>query len=96
MPAIVHVPARLAPVDRDAAEHECKRLHEEHPERATNQWIPRQAANGEWEVVRVPLPAGLRRDPLKATVEAKPKPQQSDDGPLWRSAGGVPPYVGPG
>jgi hypothetical protein len=79
-------------MDRAAAEHECQRLRDEHPDRATNSWLVREVGNGEWEVVRVPLPPGIRRDPLKATVEAKPKPPQSDDAPPWRS-GGVPPYV---
>jgi hypothetical protein len=78
-------------VDRDEARRECKRLRQEHPERATHTWIPREV-DGQWQVVRVPLPPGVRRDPLRASVEAKPKPPQSDDAPPWR-AGGVPPYA---
>ena len=79
-------------MDREAAERESRRLRAEHPERAANTWVVREGAAGEWQVVRVPLPAGVRRDPLKATVEAKPKPAQSDDAPPWQ-AGGVPPYA---
>ena len=79
-------------MDRQAAERESLRLRDEHPERATNTWVVRERADGEWEVVRVPLPPGMRRDPLKATVEAKPKPPQSHDAPLW-APGGVPPYA---
>ena len=84
---------------RDEATAAAKRLGAEHPDRDTHTWIARESAGkaGEgWEVVKVRLPGGVRRDPLKATTEAKPKPQQSDDVPVWRSAGGVPPYVGPG
>ena len=66
-------------MDREAAERECKRLQAEHPDRTTNTWIVREAAAGEFEVVRVPLPPGMKRDPLKATVEAKPQPRDADD-----------------
>ena len=78
-------------MDREAAERESRRLREEHPDRAKNTWVVREADGG-WAVVRVPLPGGVRRDPLKATIEAKPKPPQSDDAPPWQ-AGGVPPYA---
>jgi hypothetical protein len=78
-------------VNQEEARRECERLRREHPERATHTWISREI-DGRWEIVRVPLPPGMRRDPLKATVEAKPKPPQSDDAPLWQ-AGGVPPYA---
>ena len=30
-------------------------------------------------MVRIPLPPGQRIDPLKATVETKPKPPEPDD-----------------
>jgi hypothetical protein len=78
-------------MNREEARQECERLRREHPERATHTWIPRET-DGEWAVVRVPLPPGMRRDPLKATVEAKPRPPRSDDAPPWH-AGGVPPYA---
>jgi hypothetical protein len=77
-------------VDRDAAEQECKRLRTEHPDRTVNTWIVRERA-GEWEVVRVPLPAGMKRDPLRPTIEVKPQPRDADDprqGPLRD----IPPY----
>ena len=78
-------------MDSEQARRECERLRREHPERATHTWIPREV-DGDWEIVRVPLPPGMRRDPQKATIEAKPKPPQSDDAPPWQ-AGGVPPYA---
>jgi len=77
-------------MDREQARAECVRLRREHPERASHTWIPREA-DGDWQVVRVPLPPGMRRDPLKATVEAKPKPRDADDPrpPFFRD---IPPY----
>jgi hypothetical protein len=76
----------------DAAE----RLNAEHPDRETHTWLARETAEGAWEVVKVRVPGGARRDPLKATTEAKPKPAQSDDAPPWRSAGDVPPFAAGG
>ena len=78
-------------MDRAAADQECKRLKAEHPQRTTNTWVVREAAEGEFEVVRVPLPAGMRRDPLQATVEAKPKPREADD-PRQSIFRNIPPY----
>jgi hypothetical protein len=45
-------------MDREAAERECERLRSEHPDRATNSWLVREAGNGECVVVRVPPYAG--------------------------------------
>ena len=78
-------------MDREAAERESKRLRDEHPDRATNTWIVREADGGEFEVVRVPLPPGMRRDPLQATVESKPKPPEADD-PRQSIIRNIPPY----
>jgi hypothetical protein len=77
---------------REEAEALRKRLQAEHEDRATHTWMLREKAPGDWETVKVPLPP---RTPLRATVEAKPRPPQSDDAPLWQSTGGVPPGVGP-
>jgi hypothetical protein len=78
---------------RDEADALRKRLQTEHEDRATHTFMVREAGQGEWEVVKVSLPP---KASLRATVEAKPRPPQSDDAPLWQSAGGVPPGVGPG
>lgn len=64
---------------RDEATRECERLASEHPDRATNRWLPRESGDGEWSVVRLPLPEGMRSDPLKTAEEARPKPPQADD-----------------
>ena len=77
---------------RNEAIAECSRLALEHPDRATHSWLPREAAPGEWAVVRVGIP-GSR--PLGTTQEARPRPPQAEDPrpALWRDVGG--PY-GPG
>jgi hypothetical protein len=56
----------------------CAQLAREHPEREANQWFARKGDDG-WTVVKVPLPDGLKRQPLTPTIEAKPKPPQADD-----------------
>jgi len=79
---------------REEAELRCDELGVEHPDRGTHRWIPRERERGEWEVVRVALPEGMRRDPTSATTETKPEPQQADDPrpAYWRDVGG--PYAG--
>jgi len=64
---------------RDEAERLCRRLASEHPDRETHRWVTRRGPGGDWHVVKMKLPEALRRDPLKETVEAKPRPQQADD-----------------
>lgn len=56
-----------------------ERLMREHPDRETHVWLAREDSPGEWSVAKVRLPAGVKRDPLKATVEAKPKPPEQED-----------------
>jgi hypothetical protein len=70
------------------------RLSTEHPDRDTHAWIARETATGDWEVVKVRVPGGARRDPLEATTEAKPKPPQADD-PRPSIFRNIPPF-GPG
>ena len=79
-------------MDRQDAEALAERLSREHPERASHRWVARQAGEG-WEVVKVTVPEGMRRDPLKASTEAKPKPPQADD-PRSSISRQVPPYGG--
>jgi hypothetical protein len=75
---------------REDAVARAERLNAEHPDRETHTWIPRKSPAGEWEIAKLRMP-GLRRDPLKATTEAKPKPQQADDPrpPIFQN---IPPY----
>jgi hypothetical protein len=53
-------------------------LNAEHPERALYRWMAREAA-GDWQVVRMTLPGGVRLDPLQGTIESRPRPQPADD-----------------
>ena len=46
----------------------CAKLGREHPDRAENQWFPREEADG-WIVVKVALPEALRRPPMTPTIE---------------------------
>ena len=64
---------------RDEALAEAERLTREHPDRETHRWIAREGAEGDWEVAKIKLPEGLRRKPLKETIETKPKPPEPDD-----------------
>jgi hypothetical protein len=61
-------------VRRDEAEKLCQLHAREHPDRETHTWIPREAEQGQWGVVRVPLPADTAADRLVAAVEGRPVP----------------------
>jgi hypothetical protein len=80
---------------RADAERLCERLALEHPDRGSHGWLPQQQPDGEWVVVKFPLPEGSPAGEPRTTIEAKPRPPQSDDAPAWRS-GNVPPYVAGG
>jgi hypothetical protein len=77
-------------MDRAEAEQTARRLAEEHEDRETHRWIARERPEG-WEVVKVKMPPGMRVDPLKATVESKPKPAQPDD-PRPANVQNIPPF----
>jgi len=66
---------------------EIRRLSDEHPDRATHSWLPRELSDGEWTIVKLGVP-GHR--PLATAQEAKPRPPQADDPrpALWRDVGG--------
>jgi hypothetical protein len=78
---------------RDEALAACSKLAEEHEDRTTHRWIPREGAEGTWEVAKIKVPAGLQMGPLKTSVESKPKPNEPDDPrpAYWRNIGG--PYA---
>ena len=78
-------------MDHEAAESRALELRRTHPDRLTHTWMARGNPDGEWDVVKVRLPGGARVDPLKATVEAKPKPQTPDD-PRPANFRDVPPF----
>lgn len=60
-------------------EQRARILHQEHPERDVHRFIPRQSPDGSWHVAKVPVPEHLRRPSLTPTIEARPKPPQTDD-----------------
>jgi hypothetical protein len=66
-------------VRRKEAEAECRRLSAEHPDRASHRWLPKADGDGGWVVVRVPVPAGTRVDPLGTAIRADEKPPTPDD-----------------
>lgn len=76
---------------RAEAQQVCERLTREHPDRATHVWIAREDAADGWSVAKVQLPPGFKRDPLRASVETKPRPPQADD-PRSAISRNVPPY----
>jgi len=65
-------------VRRDEAEREAERLNREQTHGSTHRWFARADSERDWSLVKV---AGLAAlvDPLKATIEAKPRPPQPDD-----------------
>ncbi len=79
---------------REEAEREAARLNGGHTHGSAHRWFARPDSDGEWSLVKVTGLPGAPIDPLKAAVEAKPKPPQPDDPRpnYWRDAGG--PWVG--
>jgi hypothetical protein len=63
---------------RRQAEDRAAGLNRDNTDRARYRWMAREAAGG-WEVVRLAIPGGVRLDPLKAVVEARPRPAPADD-----------------
>jgi hypothetical protein len=88
-----------APVDlwdpcgmtRDDAERHAAELNETAGEAAAGRWMVREGEGGEWEAVHVNVPGMKARDPLKETIEARPKPPMADD-PRPSSIRAAPPY----
>lgn len=74
----------------DEAFEAARKLEAEHPDRATHRWMAHEGKDGEWTVVKLAMPRGVRIDPLKATVESKPPtPLPDDPRPLHdRNVGG--------
>jgi hypothetical protein len=76
---------------REEAEQACKRLAAEHADRETHRWVPREADDESWEVVKIHL-APNDDEHLTAETRADEKPPTGDD-PRSRSDLG-PPYRG--
>ena len=67
-------------VTRGEAEERARRLQGEDPDRFTHRFVARELQDGAWSVAKLLLPEQLRRSPLRAAVEAKPRPPTGDDG----------------
>ena len=63
---------------KEEAEQACNRLAAEHPDRETHRWVPREAKDGSWEVVKVHL-APTDDDHLTAETRADERPPSPDD-----------------
>jgi hypothetical protein len=72
--------ARCAELNRDA--------------QGGRQWFAKEKREGEWEVVSVVVEGFDRPDPLKASIETKPKPTEPPD-PRPAIFRNIPPF-GPG
>jgi hypothetical protein len=72
---------------REEAIAEAARLAQEHPDRATHSWLPREITPGKWAVAKVGIPG---RGPIVNVQEAKPRPPHPDDPrpAHWRNVGG--------
>ena len=63
---------------RAQAEANAAQLNLEHPDRGRYRWLARER-DGQWDVARVTVPGGVRLDPLKQGVVAKPRPTEAPD-----------------
>lgn len=77
----------------EEAEQACNRLAAEHPDRETHRWVPREAKDGSWEVVKVSLAPAQDPEGLTPEARADEKPPTPDDPRPLRDIGG--PWVGP-
>ena len=76
---------------RDEAQDLCARFAAEHPDRANNQWRPREAAGGSWSVVKIALPP---QGELTLETRADEKPPTAED-PRTAAMQNLGPHVGP-
>ena len=77
----------------EEAQAECARLAEEHPDRETHRFLPREGDDGAWNVVKIGLPP-VPDEPLGQETRADEKPPTGDDprDTYSRNVGG--PWVG--
>jgi hypothetical protein len=76
----------------EAAAAAAERNHD--PEQAGSRWIPREGADGDWDVVRIKALPGVR-GPLKTSTEARPRPEADDPRtPNERNLPGLPGGLG--
>ena len=64
---------------RDEAQARAVELNAERADGDAATWIVTKTPEGDWRPVRVAAPGFKSFHPLKATVEAKPRPREADD-----------------
>jgi hypothetical protein len=67
-------------VIRDEALAEIARLEKEDPQRETHEFLPRENEDGSWDVVRLPLPPGVRKAKGEGTT-VEPAPERPHPAP---------------
>jgi hypothetical protein len=77
---------------REEAVARCAELNREGD--GAQQWFPKEKTDGEWEIVSIVVEGFRRPDPLKASIETKPKPAAPPD-PRPAIYRNIPPF-GPG
>jgi hypothetical protein len=65
-------------MNRAEAADRAASLNAEHPERTRYRWMARET-DGTWQIVRMAIPGGVRLDPLKESIESRPRPQPAED-----------------
>lgn len=66
-------------MDRTDAEESAARLQAKHVDRSTHRFIAHQKPDGSWSVLKVLVPAELRKAPMKLTAEHQPPRPFADD-----------------
>ena len=66
-------------VVRTDAEESAARLQAKHVDRSTHRSTARQKPDGSWSVLKVLVPAELRKAPMKLTAEHEPPRPFADD-----------------
>ena len=77
---------------REEAETRCAALNRDGD--GARQWFAKEKGDGEWEIVSIVVEGRRRPDPLKASIETRPKPSEPPD-PRPAIFRNIPPF-GPG
>jgi hypothetical protein len=65
-------------VRREEAEAHCRELNERDRGSAWH-WFAQRSDGDEWRAVKIEVPAAGGLDPLKASIESRPRPQDPPD-----------------
>jgi hypothetical protein len=59
-------------MNEQEARERCAQLAAEHPDRATNNWVPVQQKDGTWAVAHIPLPPPIDAEGSATAEKARP------------------------